>query len=412
MNRRMLTICCFCLIGLTATSQNTQPFFLNQETDTFPTNKVSTIVDTTGLRVQMGLSRTHISPYGLTLRLDSSLSGHYPIIIVPPEKHPDHVPFLFNTNSTEQLPYTGQNNVMMWGWNMGLGGANFISGKPAIGFSLESNYHPSGDPDTRWVESHEFYVKPNGQQVRLKSYTIGVPPSTEFIDLYHTTDNFHLRTDDQQDYFTINRNRAANSTLLNLESAGNVGLIIGRSDYEQSIQFQVTNDRVNITGKSKILALPGSTEFYLDAGSIGGVNTGYGLNAGTGIYAMGEMGERTTMYRFFTNNTASQQNLAIMSIGTNTNLFSGAKYNLIAYNNGIVTISKDWQEFSGMASLEVGRKSNAKTPLKLDDLPVYPSAADAMADGLEPGCLYYREGHGLDVIPPANVLPRTTSGNR
>lgn len=409
MNRRMLTFCCIFLIGLTARSQN-QPLFLNQEIDTFPPNKIHTIVDTTGLRVQMGLSRTHISPYGLTLRLDSMLSGHYPIIIIPPEKHQDHVPFLFNTSSSEQLPYTGQNNVMMFGWNLALGGTNFIPGKPAIGFSLESNYHPGGDPNTRWVESHEFYVKPSGEQIRLKSYTIGVPPSTEFIDLYHTTDIFHLRTDDQIDYFTVHRNKATNSAILNLESPGDVGLIIGRTDRAQSIQFQVTEDRVNIIGKSNILAFPGTTELYLDANAIGGVKTGYSLNIGGGINAMGETGTRNGLYNFFANNTSSSPDGVILSIGANSNMFSGRSFNLIAYNNGIITVNKDWQHFSGKASMEIGRKSNTKTPLKLDDLPVYESASAALGDGLEPGCLYYREGHGLDIIPPAYMPPRLATG--
>lgn len=405
MNRRMLTLGCFCLLSLTAISQNYQPLFFENELDTFPAGKVSTIVDSVSLRVQKGNARTHISPYGLTFRLDSTLEGHYPLVILPPEKHPDHVPFLFNLNSTDQLPYTGKNNVMMFGWNLGLGGSAFVPGKPGIGFSLESNFHPGGELNTTWVESHEFYIKPSGQQVRLKSYTIGLPPS-EFIDLYHTTDNFHLRSENQVDYFTVRRDNATGYGVLNFSSSNETNVTFGRTDLPQSIQFQIGTDRVNIAGQSKIITIPPTTEMYFDAGAIGGLNTGYGLNIGSGLKAIGEMGNRQILYQFFSNNTsAADSNSAVMCIGSYSGLFQNSRCSFLVYNNGAVTVSKEWRDISGKASMEVGRKSGAKTPLKLDDLPVYPSAAAAIADGLEPGCLYIREGHGLDVITsPVNPL--------
>ena len=74
--------------------------------DSLPEDKVCTVVDSTGLQVRIGASRTKINPYGICITPDSMLAGHYPLIVNPPKNHPDAVPFLFNMNSTPQLPYT------------------------------------------------------------------------------------------------------------------------------------------------------------------------------------------------------------------------------------------------------------------------------------------------------------------
>jgi hypothetical protein len=381
---------------------NPRSFYMEcrKANDSIPFNKVVTIADSTGLKVQLGFSQTKISPYGIEYRLDSLLNGYYPLVFHPAGTHPDNVPFLFNMSSSDQWPYSGKNNVMMFGWNLGYGGGNFIPERPGIGFSLESNYHPGGDANTTWVESHEFYIKPSGQQVRLQSYTVGVAPGTEFIDFYHTTDNFHLRSDNQVDYYTVQKNKTTGSVVMNLLAGSETNMIIGRTDVPQSLQFQVLADRVNLVGQSRIIALPGTTELYLNPAAIGGINTGYGLYVGSGINGIGEMGERQAQYQFYANNTVNHPDLAVMAVGNYSGNLSGKQNSLVVYNNGTVTVQKIWTQYSGKASLEVGKKTDAKTPLKLDGLPTYASNALAIADGLEAGCLYIRTGHGLDVVVP------------
>jgi hypothetical protein len=99
------------------------------------------------------------------------------------------VPFNWWQSATKQ--YGKVNEVMHFGWNISSGGANEVAGKPAIGYSIESNYNIDG---TRNVESHEFYVSPAGRQVRLKSYTINT--ANDAIDFYHTADRFYIKTND------------------------------------------------------------------------------------------------------------------------------------------------------------------------------------------------------------------------
>lgn len=81
------------------------------------------------------------------------------------------------------------NEGLMFGFNINSGGGIIESGKPAIGFSMETNYLP--DYITRYVEWHDIYIPSAtaggltaGNQVRLKSYTINT--ATNVIDMYNT----------------------------------------------------------------------------------------------------------------------------------------------------------------------------------------------------------------------------------
>jgi len=154
----------------------------------------------------------------ITLSLDSTKTETPLITVMPHKWHPDHTNFFFNVIGSNQFPYQGKNNVATFGWNIGPGGGAVKAGRPGIGYSMESNYHPDSDSGATWVESHEFYLKPNGTQVRLKSYTIGAI-GAQFVNLYHTTDVFSTRDDiTGLDYFSVNKNRTNASVGLSLVS--------------------------------------------------------------------------------------------------------------------------------------------------------------------------------------------------
>lgn len=131
----------------------------------------------------------------ITLQQDSSTfdgttSGGPFMIINPIYPRPDALPFLFNRTSTQQNNgSTSPNEVVMWGHNLAGGGGAYIPALPGIGYSLESNYKPT--IDSRLLESHELYITPQGEQIRLKSYTIDT--KTNDIDFYHTADNLYLK---------------------------------------------------------------------------------------------------------------------------------------------------------------------------------------------------------------------------
>jgi len=256
-------------------------------------------------------SRTILRKDGIDMYFDSSLTGYYPLVFNAPDVHSDHVPFLFNMSKSSQPPYTGDNNVMMFGWNIGNGGSNYIPGKPGIGFSLESNWHPDGDPNVRYVESHEFYLKPNGTQVRLKSYTIGTPPGTEFIDLYHTTDGFHLRDTALHDYLITTSSQTTdrvNFTLTTPNTSKGFAMVMQPTGMDISLTGYsgVSGKQVNFINCEKIL-LPGMTFSVADnfstatsdlygnakkstgwnwvsAGQIGGNKGYFSANPGAGIH--------------------------------------------------------------------------------------------------------------------------------
>lgn len=147
------------------------------------------------LRLSDGGGNIKLSKGLITLQQDSSnfdgiKSGGPFMMINPIYPRPDALPFLFNNSAFPQNNgSTSPNEVVIWGHNLDKGGGAYIPGLPGIGYSLESNYKPS--IDSRFVESHEFYITPKGEQIRLKSYTIDT--KTNDIDFYHTADNLYLK---------------------------------------------------------------------------------------------------------------------------------------------------------------------------------------------------------------------------
>ena len=107
----------------------------------------------------------------------------------PLEKGQGSLPWLMGQSTTNYG--TGQNDeVMISGWNITPGGAAYKLGEPGIGYSLEQHYKPAG-PGMGLTESHEYYIRPDGKQIRLKSYTIF--NETGNVDFYHTVAPFYLR---------------------------------------------------------------------------------------------------------------------------------------------------------------------------------------------------------------------------
>lgn len=98
--------------------------------------------------------------------------------------------FYWNHYAVKQWDGTvSPNEVINFGHNLSPGGGPVKLGVPGIGYSLESNYHPS--PGVRFVESHEFYITPAGKQIRLKSYTIN--SENDNVDFYQSVDNSSFR---------------------------------------------------------------------------------------------------------------------------------------------------------------------------------------------------------------------------
>lgn len=173
-------------------------------------------LDNHSLSFTDGAGRVSISKSLLDFQLDSVNLGEEAaynagifLKVNPVYPRPDALPFFFSRNATPQNDgNTSPNEVVMWGHNLSSGGGSFIPGLPAIGYSIESNYKPT--PDDRFVESHEYYVTPQGKQIRLKSYTINT--KTNYVDFYHSTDNFYIKNPrTSQDYFYIT-NAENNST--------------------------------------------------------------------------------------------------------------------------------------------------------------------------------------------------------
>ena len=149
-----------------------------------------------------GISQISFSKEKISIQQDSTdLRGGEFFRIDPIFPRADALPFVFTRTATEQFNGTvSPNEVVMWGHNLAGGGGALIHGLPAIGYSLESNYKPSAID--RFVESHEYYVTPQGQQIRLKSYTIRTDDN--FVDFYHSIDNFYLKHPRTgEGYFTI-----------------------------------------------------------------------------------------------------------------------------------------------------------------------------------------------------------------
>lgn len=206
-----------------------------------------------------GVSEMKISKNLLTFQLDSAIlegsnntSGGNFMVLNPIFPREDAVPFVFSRMATQQHNgTTSPNEVVMWGHNLAGGGGALINGLPAIGYSIESNFKPS--PESRWVESHEFYVTPKGQQIRLKSYTINT--ITDHIDFYHSTDNFYIKKPlTGEEYFRVESSEDNNVQLLSLGT-----FRIDANTINKQVQFQALqeNSELYFTSNWNYIFFPG-----------------------------------------------------------------------------------------------------------------------------------------------------------
>lgn len=162
----------------------------------------------------------------MVIQQDSLQNGGPFMTVLPIQQHPGQVPFNFTRASFVQKGHSDMNNeTFNWGFNMNEGGNLMQMGKPGIGYSIESGYVPDAG-SRRWVESHEFYLRPNNEQIRLKSYTIRtneVDPTDDDIDFYHTTDRLSVKSPlgHRLTYFGIGHDRATAATSLQLGTINN-----------------------------------------------------------------------------------------------------------------------------------------------------------------------------------------------
>lgn len=116
------------------------------------------------------------------------------LLFEPLMKGQGSTPFYFTQSVTKYGTNRG-NEVFNWGWNLSPGGGRVetTGGKTAIGYSIESHYDPT-DANNPLIESHEFYIDSNGNQKRLKSYTI--TRNTGDIDFFQTVSRLYLKKPD------------------------------------------------------------------------------------------------------------------------------------------------------------------------------------------------------------------------
>lgn len=184
---------------------------------------------------------------------DERNSGGIFLKVNPIKPASDALPFLFSRIATKQHDgATSPNEVVMWGHNLSGGGNAYIAGLPALGYSIESNFKPS--PDSRWVESHEYYITPQAQQIRLKSYTINTISNR--VDFYHSTDNLYIKNPrTAQEYFRV----ATNSDNNNLHQLllGNFNVDVNTTNKTVQILSMIPDTDLSFTINWRYVNLPG-----------------------------------------------------------------------------------------------------------------------------------------------------------
>jgi hypothetical protein len=83
------------------------------------------------------------------------------------------------------------NNVYNMGWNISPGGGQVRAGRPGIGMSFEQEFRPDNSATYGLTEFHDWWIKPNGTQIRLKSYTIN--NNNDDVDFYHTVSRIYFK---------------------------------------------------------------------------------------------------------------------------------------------------------------------------------------------------------------------------
>src|SRR5579859_7849151 len=118
-----------------------------------------------------------------------SAAGRKWITFAPLAKGQGTPNFTISQSATSYSGVGQADNVLNMGWNLTAGGGQEVAGQPGVGFSLEQRYIPyAGDTNT---EAHMVYLRKNGQQDRLFSWTI--KEYMNFYDSYLTAGRTYWR---------------------------------------------------------------------------------------------------------------------------------------------------------------------------------------------------------------------------
>lgn len=131
-----------------------------------------------------------------------------------------------------QTPYL--NYVWTFGPNaLGNSGLAIDPTKPMASIDWETSWLDGGAPTFEW---HEHWKNAGEPVIRLKSYTIRhpnalAPGTTPNIDLYHSADQFSVKSGEAGGdvYFSVARNRTAQSAILTLQAFAEGGITLGGS---------------------------------------------------------------------------------------------------------------------------------------------------------------------------------------
>ncbi|MEJ7740286.1 MAG: hypothetical protein WKF97_22930 [Chitinophagaceae bacterium] len=107
----------------------------------------------------------------------------------PLEKDQGSAPFLFTQTSTKYGSWQPNEGFMM-GWNLAPGGGAYMQGLPGVGISMEQHFKPE-DAGPGFTEMHDFWIKPDGVQLRLRSYTLN--NGSGDVDYYHTVSRQYMK---------------------------------------------------------------------------------------------------------------------------------------------------------------------------------------------------------------------------
>lgn len=138
----------------------------------------------------------NVTDTGIVFDPNTYATNYEFIKVNPIDTFSSQVPFrMTRWNVPQNSGAVAGNEGLMFGFNLTSGGGAIESGKPAIGFSIETNYLP--DYSTRYVEWHDLYIPSvtangltAGIQVRLSSYTINTAINS--IDLYRRVGREYL----------------------------------------------------------------------------------------------------------------------------------------------------------------------------------------------------------------------------
>lgn len=135
-----------------------------------------------------------------------------------------YTPFSILSELGNNTPTTYKDLVWSMGPNCnGNSGLSLDATKPMASINWETSWMSGGLPIYEW---HEHWKQPDSNVIRLKSYTINYanalsPTTKTSIDLYHTADQFYVKSssiwNNFPTYFSVSKNKTNNTTNLTLE---------------------------------------------------------------------------------------------------------------------------------------------------------------------------------------------------